>query len=188
MQCKGEIMKKFLVAAVLALLLTPMVYGQDQAETQKPATKLEAFQARTGIIIVRGFTAVGRVQGMGDVSINALDYRDASNSKARITGVSITVTDRLERENTAFVDSDEIESLLTGLDSLSKATKDVTPLKDFRADYRTKGDLRITVFKGSSGELFAEVSAGGNGKTGVYIRIGQLLELRQLILEAKSKI
>jgi hypothetical protein len=181
-------MKKFIAAAFLALLLTPTVYGQDQAETQKPATKLEAFQARTGIIIVRGFTTVGHVHGMGDVSINALDYRDASNSKTRITGVSITVTDRTERENTTFVDSDEIESLLAGLDSLRKATKDITPLKDFRADYRTKGNLRVTVFKGSSGELFAEVSAGGIGRIGVYIRIEQILELRKLILEAKSMI
>jgi hypothetical protein len=183
-------MKKFLVTVVLALMFTSMAYGQDQAETQKPATKLEAFQARTGIVVVRGFTTVGSIRGMGTVTVDARDIRDASNPKTRITGVSITVKElgRLERENTAFIDSDEIDSLLAGLDYVSKATKDVTPLKNFEAEYRTKGDLRITVFNNSSGELSAAVSAGRIGKTSVHIKLPQIFELRQFILEAKSKI
>lgn len=183
-------MKKFVVTAVLVILFTSTAYGQEQAEMQKPATKLEAFQARTGIVVVRGFTTVGSVRGMGTVTVNARDFRDASNPKTRLTGVSITVKEsgRLERENTAFIDSDEIGSLLAGLDYVSKATKDVTPLTNFEAEYRTKGDFRITVFNNASGELSAAVSAGRIGKTTAYIKLPQIFELRQLILGAKSKI
>jgi hypothetical protein len=127
---------------------------------------------------------------MGTVNVDARDFRDASNPKTRITGVSISVKEsgRLERENTAFIDSDEIDSLLAGLDYVSKATKDITPLKNFEAEYRTKGDFRITVFNNSSGEISAAVSAGRIGKTSAYIKLPQIFELRQLILEAKLKI
>lgn len=124
-------MQKIVATAVLTLLFTSLAYGQDQGEAQKPTTKLEAFQARTGIVVVRGYTTVGSVRGMGTVTVDARDFRDASNLKTRLTGVSITVKEsgRLERENIAFIDSDEIESLLAGLDYISKATKDVTSLE-----------------------------------------------------------
>jgi len=183
-------MKKVVIIAVLALLFTSMAYGQDPAETQKPATKLETFQARTGIVVVRGFTTVGTIRGMGTVTVDARDFRDASNPKTRLTGVSITVKEsgRLERENIAFIDSDEITSLLAGLDYVSKATQDVTPLTNFEVEYRTKGDFRITVFNDSRGELSAAVSAGRIGKTSAYIKLQQIIELRKLILDAKSKI
>ena len=183
-------MKKVVIIAVLALLFTSMAYGEEPAEPQKPATKLEAFQAKTGIVVVRGFTTVGTVNGLGTVTVDARDFRDASNPKTHITGVSITVKEsgRLERENTAFIDSDEITSLLAGLDYVSKATKDVTPLTNFEVEYRTKGDFRITVFNNSSGELSAAVSAGRIGKTSAYINLQQVIELRKLILDAKSKI
>jgi hypothetical protein len=183
-------MQKILVVTALTILFTSLAHGQDQVEVQTPTTKLEAFQAQTGIVVVRGYTTVGSARGMGTVTVDSRDFRDASNPKTRITGVSITVKEagRLERENTAFIDSDEIESLVAGLDYISKATKDVTPLTNFEVEYRTKGDFRITVFNNSSGELSAAVSAGRIGKTSAYIKLSQLSELRQLIIDAKSKI
>lgn len=182
-------MKKFVATVFLALLFTSLAYGQDQAEMQKAATKLEAFQARTGIVVVRGYTTVGTIRGTGTVTVDARDFRDASNPKTRITGVSITVAEsgRLERENIAFIDNDEIGSLLAGLDYISKASKDVTPLKNFEVEYRTKGDFCITVFNNTVGELSAVVSAGRIGKTSAYIKLPQIFELRQLILDARSK-
>lgn len=183
-------MRKIAATAVLSLLFTSFAYGQNQDETQKQATKLETFQARTGIVVVRGYTTVGAVRGMGAITVDARDFRDASNPKTRLTGVSITVKEsgRLERESTALIDSDEIESLLAGLDFISKATKDVTPLTNFEVEYRTKGDFRITVFNNPGGELSAAVSAGHIGKASAYIKLTQLSELRQLIIDAKSKL
>jgi len=183
-------MKQFLTTAVLALLFTSLACGQDQAEVAKIATKLEAFQAKKGIVVVRGYSTIGSIRGMGTVTVDARDFRDASNPKTRLTGVSITVKEsgRLERENTAYIDNDEIGSLLAGLDYISKATKDVTPLTNFEVAYLTKGDFSITVFNNSSGEISGVVSAGRIGKSSAYIKLPQILELRQLILDAKSKI
>ncbi|MFA6012751.1 MAG: hypothetical protein WC799_22360 [Desulfobacteraceae bacterium] len=186
-------MKKIYIIAVVALLFTSIAYGQEPPETQKPATKLEAFQDRTGIVVVRGYTTVGAIRGRGMgsvITVDARDFRDASNLKARQTGISITVKEsgRIERENTAYIDSDEITSLLAGIDYVSKATKDITPLTNFEVEYRTKGNFNITVFNKSGGELSAEVSAGYIGNASAFISLPQIIELRQLILDAKSKI
>jgi len=183
-------MKKLIVAIVIAFLFTSVAYGQNPDESQKPTTKLETFQAKAGIVVVRGYTTVGSIRYFGTVTVDARDFRDASNPKSRLTGISITVKEsgRLERENTAYIDSDEIASLLAGIDYISKVTKDITPLTKFEVEYRTKGNLSIIVFNDSKGELLAAVSAGYIGKTSAHITLPQLIELRQLILDAKSKI
>jgi hypothetical protein len=101
-----------------------IAFAQEQGEVQKapPATKLEAFSARTGIVLVKGYTTLGTVNGMGRVSIDVREFRDASNPKSVQYGVAFEVKEsgRLERENTSFIDEDEIDPLIRGLDYISK--------------------------------------------------------------------
>ena len=94
---------------------------------------------------------------------------------------------RLERENTSYIDIDEIDSLVKGIEYLSKVSKDVTKLDQFEVDYRTKGDLRITVFNSPRG-VSAAVSSGTVGRTRAFIELAELEKLRDLILAAKSKL
>ncbi len=153
-----------------------------------PATKLEAFQARTGSVVIRGFTTVAEIRGLGAiVGVDAREFTDASDSK-RITGIAIQVkeTGRLERENRAFIDADEIESLLKGIEYIEKIGKNVTKLDNFEADYKTKGDLRITVFSSSKGEISASVAVGRIGRTSAFLNLSQLGELRKAVLAARA--
>jgi hypothetical protein len=183
------------IGFVLFLLMVPSavigVAAQEQQNAPKPATKLESFQAKTGMVIVRGFTTVGALRGIGGgIKVDAREFRDASNPSTRVSGISISVkeNDRLERENTSFIDSDEIDSLLVGLDYISKATKDITKLDQFEAEYRTKGDFSVTVFNESNGKLSVAISSGHIGKTTAYIKLADLLELSHLITSAKSRL
>ena len=89
---------------------------------------------------------------------------------------------------TSYIDVDEIDSLVKGIEYISKVSKDVTTLDLFEVDYRTKGDLRITVFNSSRGEISASVSSGTIGRTNAFIKLAELDKLRNLILTAKSKI
>lgn len=177
---------------VLAFLMFPIACLAQEAESSsKPATKLEAFQANTGFVVVRGYTTVGTIRGLGgNVSVDAREFRDAGNPTRSVTGISVSVkeTARLERENTSFIDAEEIESLLKGIDYISKATKDITSLENFEAEYRTKGDFRIVVFNNSSGQLQLAISSGRIGKTSAYLKIEQLTELRNVIVAAKDKL
>lgn len=164
--------------------------GQEQPPP-KPATKLEVFQAKTGTVVIRGYTTIGKVSGMGTVTVDAREFKDGSNPNApRATGVSVTVKEsgRLERESTSYVDADEVDSLLRGIDYISKITKEVTNLEMFEAEYRTKGDLRITVFNDPNGGLSLAISSGQVGRTSAYLRMTQVDAFRSLIIAAKSKI
>ncbi len=179
---------------ILLLLVSSHLMGtaaQGQDNPSKPATKLESFQAKTGVVLVRGFTTVGKLRGLGgEITVDARDFRDAGNSGAHVSGISISVkeSDRLERENVSFIDADEIDSLLTGLDYISKANKDSTKLDHFEVEYQTKGDFSVTVFNESNGNLAVAVSSGRIGKTTTYLKLGDIPELVRLITSAKSKL
>jgi hypothetical protein len=141
-------------------------------------------------VIVRGYTTVGAVTArLGSVSIDAREFTDAGNSHVRVTGLSIEVKEagRLERENTSFVDYDEIDSLIQGIDYISKMDQHVTLMKNFEAEYRTKGDFRITTFNSSEG-IDVSVSSGRIGKATAFMKLADLPRLRALIVNAKATI
>lgn len=52
-----------LLLAIASILLgVSSAIAQDQSEQSRPAaTKLEAFQARTGTVLIRGYTTVGTI-------------------------------------------------------------------------------------------------------------------------------
>jgi hypothetical protein len=186
---------RFTTFALLAALATPAVAQQqaaDAAAQQRaaPSTKIEAFSAKTGVVMIKGFSTVGRIRGQGIVSVDAREFRDASSPKTGVYGVAIEVKEsgRLERETRSFIDQDEIDSLVSGIDYISKISKSVTIMKDFEAEYRTKGDFSITVFSDSTGGLSLAVASGRIGKTSVYLKLGDLDQLKALILEAKKAI
>jgi hypothetical protein len=184
-------LKKMLFALVAIIIPVTLCAQEAQEPSKQPATKLEKFQEKTGEVLIRSYTEVGTIRGLGGViTVDAREFRVASNPKQRVTGIGITVKEsgRLERLNTSFVDDDEINSLINGIEYISKITPAVTNLKNFEADYRTKGELRISVYNDSKGEISAVVSCGRIGKTQSFIKLGDLEELKKLILTAKSKL
>jgi hypothetical protein len=173
--------------------MTNASFGQTNASAQapqQPATKIEAFSSKTGIVMIKGFSTIGIVRGRGSVTIDAREFRDASNPSQGVYGIAIEVKEagRLEREDRSFIDFDEIDSLVRGLDYIAKITKSVTQLNDFEAQYRTKGDFSVTVFSDSSGGLSLSVGSGRIGKTSAFLNMSDLGTLKSHILEAKRVI
>ena len=183
-------MRKILLATILTIPLIAVAQEQADATKVPPATKLEAFSARTGIVLVKGFTNLGTVNGMGRVSIDVREFRDASNPKSAQYGVAFEVKEsgRLERENTSYIDEDEIDSLIRGLDYISKIDRSVTTFGNFEAQYRTKGDLSLVVFSGSGGEISLAVSSGRIGRTRAFLTLADIAQIRTLLGEAKKAI
>lgn len=183
-------MKKILIAAILSFPL--VISAQELADVSKPlpTTKLEAFSARTGIVLVKGYTSLGTVNGMGRVSIDVREFRDASNPKSAQYGVAFEVKEagRLERENTSFIDEDEIDSLMRGLDYISKIDRSVTTFGNFEAHYKTKGDLSFVVFSGRAGEVSFALTSGRIGKTQAFLKLSDVEQIRLLLSEAKKTI
>jgi hypothetical protein len=180
------VLSGFVVAASIS---SAQQVPQKDSQAATPATKLEAFSAKTGVVVIRGYTTVGVLKGMGAVTVDAREFRDAANLKLRVTGLSIEVKESgsLERESTSFIDYDEIDSLLQGIDYISKANAGITPMKNFEVEYKTKGDFAVITFNSQSG-IGVAVSSGRFTKTKAYFKLADLPQLRTLIQNGKADI
>jgi hypothetical protein len=187
---------KHILGITLCVLCTAMVgCNRTNAQTnagpsQEPKTKLQAFEAKTGVVIIRGFSMVGSVSGQygGSVSVESREFLDASTAK-REFGIVVEVKKggEVERDNSSYIDYDEIDSLLKGIDYISKVQSSITKLDDFQADYHTKGDFKISTFS-ARGQTMVAVSSGDIGEVSVFLPLLKLESLRALIANAKAKL
>jgi hypothetical protein len=173
----------------LSLLSCPLVLAQE-SNPAAPKTKLERFVVQDGAVIIKGFAAIGTLRGKygGAITVESKEFFNIALSKKEY-GITIEVkeTARIERESTSYIDYDEIDSLIKGIDYISKVTKTSTRLDQFQADYRTRGDLVLSTFSTDAG-IQAAVSSGTIGKTDVFIELTDLTKLRDLIVSAKSRL
>ena len=180
------------ISLLAAILLAPACRAQTlQAPCYPPpppATKLEAFSARTGTVIVRGISKIGVLSGAGSVTIEARQLKDSSVNSPWVSGLSITVKDpaKPERDSVALVDYDEIDSLLQSIDYLSKLSQDATAMQSSEAEYRTKGDFSVVAFSTHRGALRIAVSAGRFPVITAYVNPSDLAQLKALVQSAKS--
>lgn len=118
-----------------------------------------------------------------------MEFIDASTGKKQ-KGVVIEIVQggRFENTDRSFIDNDEVESLLKGIDYISKATTEITKLSQFEATYKTRGHFKVTTFGGSSGKIDVAVSSGYMRPASAYLSLQQLSELRVMIAEAKQKL
>lgn len=185
------ILKPLVISLGALGLFTLIASAQEAKPTQKePKTKLEAFEAKTGMVIIKGLQDIGTVTGMGTVTVGCREFTDGNTGRKEY-GITIEVksSGRFERTDTTLIDYDEIESLLKGIDYISKVDKSATPLTLFEAIYKTKGDLRVTTFNGSpSGVIEAAVQSGYMGSATAYLSLDQLSKFRALIENAKTKL
>ena len=182
-------MKKHIITLILISASLASAQSAQSQEKEQPKTKLEAFAAETGAVIIKGYTDIGKVAGMGAVEVDCREFTNAQ-SGLKSYGMVINVKEygRLERENNSFIDFDEIPSLISGIDYISKINKDVTKLQNFEATYTTKGDFAITVFNNAKGEISIAVKSGRIGRASAYLTMQQIDQLRSLIVSAKEKI
>jgi hypothetical protein len=182
--------KPILLAALTLLFLTPTFGQQPKPTPTDTPTKLETFQAKTGAVIVKGFTKIGTIRGVGgSVTIISMEFTDAqSGRKEQGIVIEVKESDRLARESRSFIDADEIDSLLKGIEYISKIDPSVMKLASFEAIYRTKGDFSITTFNDSSGAVSAAISSGRIGRSDMFIPLAELTAFKGLIVEAQTKL
>ncbi|MBU1863294.1 MAG: hypothetical protein KKH94_06510 [Candidatus Omnitrophica bacterium] len=182
-------MKKIILSFIILGLL---VFGNGYTQTAKPEepkTKLEIFEKQTGTVVIKGIGTESSVSGLGSVSVKCIELTNISiDARQRGIAVDVKESGRLDRSNRTFIDYDEIEPLLKGIDYISNITSNPTKLAGFEATYSTKGDLTITVFSGTAGKISAAVTSGYIGRTTAFLSTTQLSQLRSLIAQAKQKL
>lgn len=161
------------------------------AQTAKPKGEskgnLESSQPKNGLVTIKGYTDIGSVynQVAGLVIVQSREIIDV-NSGVRSYDIAITVReDRDIRErSTSIVEYEDIDSLLTGIDRVSKIDLSSTKLANFEAAYQAKNDLAITIYN----EKDVIKSAVSSGSVIVLFKLEDLNHLRQLIADAKAKL
>lgn len=172
----------------------------DKAKAAKPdktssdrdlsKTALDAFRTKVGVTVIRGFANIGALRGElgGSVSVVSVELINVAEHKSSYGIQVITKTGKqFDRDTVAFVDYDEIDSLLKGIDFISKLDKSVTKLNDFEGTYRTRGGLEVTVFNSGS-KLNAVVTNRDFGQSSVFLKVEDFQTLRELIVRAKERL
>jgi hypothetical protein len=186
------IMKKNILALTTIALLIPSAYSANLKDSVPQAkTKLEQFSAKTGVILIRGFQKIGSAQGLYSTSVN-IESKEFTNVTDGSKQYGITIEafkedGRYDKKHTSFIDFDEIDSLIQGIDYISEVKPDVTTFADFQADYTTKGELKISTFN-SGDKLITAVTSGTIGGVAAYFNIEDLAKVKELIFKAKNKI
>jgi|ERR1044071_295298 hypothetical protein len=192
---KGPTMKSLISLTFVILnlvLFSSPVTGQEAVETElEPRTKLEAFQARTGVVVIKGFSRIGLAAGLEGTSIEVetREFRDVgSNSKEYGITVEVREAGNAGRRSLSYIDYDEIDPLLKGLEYLSKIDNSVTQLTRFEADYRTRGDLLVSAASSRGGVITLAISGGVVRRATSLFRLEDLKVIRGLIIEAKNQL
>ncbi len=189
----NNIAKLLLSTCAIALISVsgqqpPVAVQQAQQQKEEPKTKLEQFQAKTGSVIIMAYSKVGAFSAQygASVEVQTREFTDASTG-AKQYGVFITVkeTKPYEREDSSFIDFDEIESLIKGIEYISGVTSEVSKLPMFQAEYRTRGDLMVSTFGSSTKtQIEAVIKSGRYGSASAYMSRSDLAKFRESLRSA----
>jgi len=185
-------MKTTIFALAISTLLLPASHAANLKDSVPIAkTKLEQFSAKTGVVLIRGFHKIGSAQGLYNtsVSIEAKEFTNVTDGTKQygITIKAFKENGKYDKEHTSFIDYDEIDSLVEGINYIIKVKPEVTKFEDFQADYKTKGDLKISTFS-SGTKVLSAITSGNIGGVASYFNIEDLTKVKDLILNAKVKI
>lgn len=152
-------------------------------------TKLESLMSETGAVIVKGYTRVGAMSGSrGAANFTAWEVIDARTGR-REQGVGVEISDtapsRPDLEERAYVDYDELDPLLKGIDFIMKLDDKATKLSRYEAQYRTRGGLVLVTFNTPNGYA-AAISTGGGSRPRFVLRPTGLAEFKNLLESAKE--
>ena len=184
---------RFIYALLLLSLLGVAAEAQRARPTPTPdpydeyLTKMELLLEKTGTVVVKGSTTVGTINGLrGTATFTSWEMIDSQAGRA-LYGISIVISDpnRPDSAEVAYVDYDELDALIKGVDSLIKLDNSATKLQRFEAQYKTEGGLAIFRFN-TPGGYGTAVSAEGVRGPRLVLRPTGLVEFRDMVESAKT--
>ena len=166
----------------------PQFWRRLSCEPIEPRTKLEAFDDRYGTVVLKGFTQIDSIE-VPRVRVDAVELRDIARA-TRVTGIVIALAGGGERpqENRAFIDYEEIDGLLAGIDSVSRVNETMTKLVGFEGKYRTLGDFEVGVFRQTRSGNAVSLTTGVCEQARVTMTLDELTKVRAMFAEAKAKL
>ncbi len=181
-------------SAAMAQRPGPQFWRKLGCEPFEPRTRLEDLDDRYNSVIIKGFTRITTVEVRG-VRIDAIEMRDtrktpAPNGLLIAKGLVVVLREGGERpdDNRAFVDYEEIDSLLNAIDAISRIDETATKLVGFEAKYKTMGDLEISVFRQTRSGAAVLISTGLCDRPQQTLSLDDLAKVKAMIQEAKARL
>jgi hypothetical protein len=194
-------MKLFTLASLLLIGMSAPAHSQNPAGRSllEPTTKLERFENTPGTVIVKSRLVQGSVQGLhgAQVRIEATVLRDAT-SGAKMYGIAVYVQNPADTQHPnarSYVDYDEIDSLIRGVDYIAKANPS-SELSNFEAAYHSRGNLEIKAFTNAGGGAKLIIGSGViDQSTATFYRqvtaffdLTSITDIESMFVAAKSKL
>ena len=183
-------MRKFCIVLIVASGLCTLA-ARAQV-TNVPPTELEAFEAGTGTVIIKG---AGQI---GTVAVDALNIQVISKESLDVTsghkqyGMAVEADANNQRVWKRVVDYDEMDSLINGLNYLAKIDYKVTAEPTFVASYVTRSGLRAGAFtsqrRGVIQYFLQDYSTNGVNSPRILITPAQLSQFQSLVEQAKNNL
>lgn len=183
-------MRKFCIALIAASgWLTCAAQVQMVQITNVPPTQLEAFEAQTGTVIVKGAGQIGSLDvGTANITVISKESRDVSTGYKEY-GMAIEADANNQRVWKKMVDYDEIDPLLSNLDYLAKVDYNVTSQPTFVAGYSTKSGFRVGAFtsqRRGAIQFFLEDRSSNSAR--ILITPTQLAQFQSLLAQARKNL
>ena len=90
-------------------------------------------------------------------------------------------------QDTAYIDYDEIDSLVNGIDYLIKVDNKAVALDKFEAEFKTQSDFSVSTFT-ETNKVRAALNSRRVNSVSVFLTLEQLTTFRGLIQQAKEKL
>ncbi len=183
---------KILALVFGLMMMFSLSHAQDvknEGQQEPPKTKLEQFLAREGMVLIKSYNDLGYVAGQLESSVNvtALELIDAATDRRQYGAVlEVQQHGRLKKESRSYVDADEIESLIRGIDYIKRIDVNKTKFPMFEAAYSTKGNLRVIAFNDRYGAMSASIESGRIYRANCFTDLAGLDILRELLVKAKA--
>jgi hypothetical protein len=172
---------------ILGATFCSLAWAATAQDTNALKTSIGGFENQTGVVIIKGFGQTGTVVVGADViSVRSKESQDVSTGK-KVYGLSIDIAGSgLPRER-AYVDYDEIDPLLNGIEYLSKITYDVSPLPGFEASFTTKAGLQVIAHSiRREGTIQTYLQYDDHPR--ILLTTTQLMQFRGLIQQARENL
>lgn len=167
----------------------PEFWRKAGCEPFEPRTRLEAIDERHSAVIVKAFTRITTIEVNG-VRIDAVDMRQMGGV-ARARGIAIVVQEGgagRQSEHRAFVDYEELDALLSAIDTIARVDETQTRLPGFEARYTTLGDLEISVYRQTRSGTAATIATGLCDRATQRLTLDDLAKVKAMIQEAKTRL
>lgn len=177
--------------AILLFSLTACSSAQPGAtkpqSKEQPSTALEAVLSRHGQLVMKEFYDLAAVKGMGRVELSALVISTPSGAQ-KTKGLKIEVTEagQFQRENSSFLDVDELDGLSQALAYMSDAAakwNDQSHAPYTEIMYTSKAEMQIGFFKRGA-DISAFCKSGSIGQATAYFKVEQLPTLKGYVDQA----